>query len=288
MRVCTVSLIFITILIFLVVTGNARGASGGTIKGMAVDGSTKYPLQFVNISLRRTGDSTVVTGQVTDSTGRFALSGIPAGEYFLVGQLIGYKPKGTRSLRIDPAHAIVDAGKIILDVSSVLMGEVQVSTERSLYTTSIDRKVYNVDKDLISKAGSASELLQNVPSVQVDLDGNVSLRGSSNVLITVNGRPSPLMNRNSATVLQQMPANSIERIEVITNPSAEFKPDAAAGIINIVMKRGAARPQRQRHGKCGQYRSLQFQLEPQLQSGPVRCFGRLRNPSQQPEPQQFG
>src|SRR5207249_120261 len=111
--------------------------------------------------------------------------------------------------------------------------------EKSMYNNSIDRKVYNVDQDLMSKAGSASELLQNVPSVQVDVDGNVTLRGSG-ALIMINGKTSPIMDKNSATVLQQMPASSIEKIEVITNPSAKYKPDGSSGIINIVLKKNTS------------------------------------------------
>ena len=112
-----------------------------------------------------------------------------------------------------------------------------VTSQRTTFINSIDRKVYNVQQDILSKTGSASDLLQNIPSVQVDIDGTVSLRGSENVLILLNGKTSPLMGKNRAEVLQQMPANSIERIEVITNPSAKYKPDGTSGIINIVLKK---------------------------------------------------
>ncbi|HEY3296711.1 MAG TPA: outer membrane beta-barrel family protein [bacterium] len=215
----------------------AEDSSLGNIQGVVIDEATRLPLQFVNVTLRKSGDSTAVTGQITDSAGVFAMHGVPAGEYYVTQQMIGYRPRKSPAFRISPDRLTVNLGKIALATSEIQMDEVQISAEKMLFTTSIDRKIYNVERDLTGKSGSVSELLQHVPSVQVDIDGNVSLRGSSNVMFMVNGRPSPLVNRNSSTVLEQMPANSIERIEVLTNPSAEFKPDAAAGIINIVMKK---------------------------------------------------
>ena len=114
---------------------------------------------------------------------------------------------------------------------------VEIVTRRSTFVNSIDRKIYNVGEDLMSKTGSVSELLQNVPSVQMDVEGNISLRGSDNVMVLINGKPSALMGANRAAVLQQMPASTIEKIEVITNPSAKYKPDGTSGIINIVLKK---------------------------------------------------
>jgi hypothetical protein len=167
-------LILIILSLFVAVT---LAAASGTIQGLVIDKDTRLPLPFVNVALRKNHDSTIVTGQVTDSTGKFLIAGLPAGDYYLTGQMIGYKPNKTRLVKIDGTQSLVDVGKIALEAGALLLDEVQVSAEKLLYTTSIDRKVYNVEKDLMSKAGSASELLQNVPSVQVDIDGNVSLRG---------------------------------------------------------------------------------------------------------------
>jgi len=124
-----------------------------------------------------------------------------------------------------------------LPQANINLDEVTVTSNKIMLSNSIDRKTYNVQQDILSKTGSASDLLQNIPSVQVDIDGNVSLRGSENVLILINGKTSPLMGKTRAEVLQQMPASSIDRIEVITNPSAKYKPDGTAGIINIVLKK---------------------------------------------------
>ena len=120
------------------------------------------------------------------------------------------------------------------------MEKFQVTGRQREFNNSIDRKVYSVGNDIRSSTGAASDLLQNIPSVEVDVDGNVSLRGSDNVLILIDGRTSTLMGRSRADVLAQLPADSIDKIEVITNPSAKYKPDGTAGIINIVMKKKRA------------------------------------------------
>jgi len=229
--------VILSLAVVFVATLSAQENNVGTIRGAVIDDSTASPVEFVNVVLRMKHDSTIVTGKATDRAGKFNFAEIPAGEYFITFNQIGYKEKKTPVFRIDPQHRHLNLGKVRLIANTMSLEEVLVTAEKSLYSATIDRKVYNVDQDLMSKAGSASELLQNVPSVQVDIDGNVSLRGSSNVLIMLSGRTSPLLKKNSATVLQQMPANSIERIEVITNPSAKYKPDGASGIINIVLKK---------------------------------------------------
>lgn len=234
--------VFCTLLsipLFFTVNLSAQNTNTGTITGSVVDGSTKLPMEFVNTVLYSTIDSTLIKGTVTDKSGTFNLNNIPYGEYYIKCSFIGYKEKKISMFRIDAAQMSLNLGTIALIPSTVKLNEVVIAADKQIFETSIDRKVYNVDQDVTSKAGSASELLQNVPSVQVDIDGNVSLRGSSNVSIMLNGKTSPLMDNNAATVLQQMPANSIEKIEVITNPSAKYKPDGTSGIINIVLKKNA-------------------------------------------------
>ncbi|MGD0339610.1 MAG: outer membrane beta-barrel family protein [Bacteroidota bacterium] len=211
----------------------------GRITGTVLIESTKKPLEFVNVIVLSKSDSLLVTGAVTDNRGYYEIVNIPVGEYFIKYSLLGYEERQSKNFAVDTQQREMDFGKTYLKESAVLMGEVTVTTQKMILNTSIDRKVYNVQQDILSKTGSASDLLQNIPSVQVDIDGTVSLRGSENVLILLNGKPSPLMGKNRAEVLQQMPASSIEKIEVITNPSAKFKPDGTSGIINIVMKKDA-------------------------------------------------
>jgi len=218
----------------------AQNESGGTIRGQVVEESQKRPLPFVNVLLERTSDSTLVTGTATDKNGKFVFLEVEVGEYFCRCSLIGYRAKLTVPILIDAQHRNADLGRLGLRETAVNLDEVLVTGQKALQNNAIDRKIYNVDQDLMSKAGSASELLQNVPSVTVDIDGNVSLRGSSNVLMLINGKNSSLMGRNRAEVLQQIPASTIERFEVITNPSAKYKPDGTSGIINIVLKKSTS------------------------------------------------
>jgi outer membrane receptor protein involved in Fe transport len=221
------------------IAGDAAAGSG-RVHGIVVDEAARHPMQFVNVTVRKKSDSSLVTGMVTDKKGAFDITGIAPGEYFLRFSLISYTEKTTASFVIDQRRNSVNIGTVRITESSVKMDEVVVTSQKAMLNSAIDRKVYNVDQDVMSKAGSASELLQNVPSIEVDIDGNVSLRGSTNVMILINGKTSPLMEKSSATVLQQMPASSIEKIEVITNPSAKYKPDGTSGIINIVLKKNTS------------------------------------------------
>ena len=215
----------------------AQNSKLGTISGTVVDKSTNRPMEFVNVVLRNKADSAIVAGTETDSKGKFGFIDVPAGEYFIRFSFIGYSERRTSVHKIDARNLNWNIGTVPLTESSVSLDEVVVTGQKAYFNNSVDRKVYNIGQDIMSKSGSTSELLQNIPSVEVDIDGNVSLRGSSGVLILINGKTSPLMAKSSATVLQQMPASSIERIEIITNPSAKYKPDGASGIINIVLKK---------------------------------------------------
>lgn len=211
--------------------------SNRVVSGTVVDKISQKPVEFANVSLLKEKDSVVVQGTVTDKKGKFSLTNILPGTYQIRYSYIGYTSVDTRSLTITLEQTIIQLGTIELSNSSTALGEVVVTGKRSVLRTSIDRKIYNVSQDLMSRAGTASDILKNIPSVEVDIEGNVNLRGTGEVTILINGRPSPLMGRNRTEALQQLPANSIERIEVITNPSARFRPDGTSGIINIVLKK---------------------------------------------------
>lgn len=205
-----------------------------SIAGVVQDRSSKLPIEFATVQLLHPRDSTVINTTVTDRKGKFLLDKIATGNYMLSFSFIGY---GKTILPVTVNQPKENAGTIEIGVLSNNMNEVVVTARKSLLNTSIDRKIYNVGQDIMAQSGSASDILKDIPSVEVDIEGQVSLRGSSDVMILINGRPSPLMGKSKAEVLQQLPANSIERIEVITNPSARFKPDGTSGIINIVMKK---------------------------------------------------
>ena len=227
---------FVIIPILFATSLHAQSPGTAVVTGLVIDTVSSKPLEFVNVTLRSAADSSVVRGAVTNSAGVFRLEGIRDGRYAVELRLIGFKMKRVL-VTVDGNSTRIDVGKVMLSAAPVNLEEVLVTGEKPLFSSSIDRKVYNVDQDMMAKAGSVSELLQNVPSVQVDIDGSVMLRGSTNVTFMLNGKTTPLLDRYAAEALQQMPASSIERIEIITNPSAKFKPDGTAGIINIVQKK---------------------------------------------------
>ncbi len=220
----------------------AQPVESGTIAGSVFDAATNRPAELVGVTLKKNPTGELAGNAVTDSHGAFSFANIPFGEYQVVYGAAGLETRESASFVIDAQHRTIDLGPLTVTLSTAIkLAAVQVSARQEAFENSIDRKVYNVGKDLLSASGSASDLLQNVPSVQVDIDGNVSLRGNDNVLILIDGKPSTLMNpANRAMALEQMSADSIEKIEVITNPSAKYKPDGTAGIINITLKRSHA------------------------------------------------
>lgn len=209
---------------------------GAFVFGIIIDRSTKQGIEFANVQLL-TGDSTVAKSVITDKKGRFSFSNVATGTYMLHSTFIGYEGART-SITISAGQPRVNIGSIQIGLLLSSMAEIKVTSSRgSALNAAIDRKIYNVSRDIIAQSGSASDVLKNVPSLEVNIEGEVSLRGSTGVMILINGRPSPLMGKTRAEALQQLPANAIERIEVITNPSARFKPDGTSGIINIVLKK---------------------------------------------------
>jgi outer membrane receptor protein involved in Fe transport len=216
----------------------AQSTEEGTVTGSVLDRATGRPVEYAAVTLKKKAGDGTAGAAVTDSRGAFALEKVSFGEYKLVYGVVGSDSQETPYFTLDGPHPSIDLGRLSVAEAVVRMDKVEVSTRKEAFYNSIDRKVYNVGQDIQSATGSASDLLQNVPSVDVDIDGNVSLRGNDNVLILVNGKTSTLMNSaNRGMELEQMPADAIERIEVITNPSAKYKPDGTAGIINIILKK---------------------------------------------------
>ncbi len=232
---CKLALPLILLIAFTSVS--AQRPTSGIITGIIVDLGSKIPVEFATVVLQSGADSSLIAGTTTDAKGRFSFEKVNFGKYKIAYSFIGFGKQRTEVISINEKNRNFNAGILGLTASSQEIKDVEVIGERSTYTNTIDRKVFNVGKDLIGKTGSASDLMQNVPSISVDIDGNISLRGSENVMVLINGKPSAQMGTNRAAVLQQMPASTIERIEVITNPSAKFKPDGTSGIINIVLKK---------------------------------------------------
>lgn len=230
------NLTFCFLLVICTLSGLATETVAGDIKGFIIEKSTGNPLEFATVILKTKKDS-VLTQSVTDKNGLFTFRGLPPGSYKLSYSFIGYDKTDSIRIVVNQNHSRIDLGKLYISETNKTLGEVEVIGQRSTFVNSIDRKTFNVGQDLMSKSGSISDLMQNIPSVQVDMDGVVSLRGSSNVTILIDGKSSTVMKISPAEMLQQMSANSVEKIEIITNPSAKFKPDGTSGIINIVMKK---------------------------------------------------
>lgn len=216
---------------------SAQQQGQGSVSGTIIEKTSNKPLEFANVILRSNTDSTKFQGTVTGSKGEFSFDKVFFGNYKIIYSFIGFDKVESPSFVLNSKQSKVNLGKLYINETTTSLGEISVTAQRSTFVNSIDRKTFNVGQDVMSKTGSVSELLQNVPSVQVDIDGNVSLRGTGNVMFLINGKPSALMGANYAAVLQQMPASSIDKIEIITNPSAKYKPDGTSGIINIVLKK---------------------------------------------------
>lgn len=225
----------------------AMAFAQGTVKGVAVEKATGEAMSFVNVVLTKPGQTKIVKGGLTDTEGAFDIGGIPVGKYQVTLSFVGYKSV-TKDVTIERGHLTADLGRILMLDDAHQLGEVTVTGQRSAIKLEVDRKTYDVASDLSNVGASASEALENIPSVEVDQDGNISLRGSSSVEVWINGKASGLNSDNRGTILQQIPAESIERIEVIDNPSSKFSAEGSSGIINIILKRDR---------KAGYYGSLQ-------------------------------
>ena len=208
--------------------------AASSIKGKIVDASTQSPLDFVSVALLIDSLKAPVFGVISDKEGVFIIPSVPEGTYTLRVSFIGYNTVNKVVVVTDKP---MNVGIVRLAETSKNLKEVEVLGQGSQMRFDIDKKVFSVDQNIAAAGGSASDVLKNIPSVKVDNEGNVSLRKNGNVEVWVNGKPSGLTADNRAQVLQQMPAESIESIEVMTNPSAKFNPEGTAGIINIVMKK---------------------------------------------------
>lgn len=203
------------------------------IVGEVRDQATRHPLDFVNISILKQGETTP-HGTITDEEGAFVLTGLGSGTYTITISFMGYTSVEKVVHLKGADHNI---GKIYLSEDTQNLQEVEVVGQGTTVRFELDKKVFSIDQNIAAAGASASEALENLPSVDVDQEGNVSLRGSESVEIWINGKPSGLTAENRADVLRQMPAESIKEIEVITNPSAKFSPEGTSGVINIVMKK---------------------------------------------------
>ncbi|MCC6369535.1 MAG: TonB-dependent receptor, partial [Bacteroidia bacterium] len=202
----------------------------GRAYGKIIDAKTKKPVEYAQVVALWFNKDSILGGGLTGSNGEFNIEGLPPiGNFRLRATQIGYKTFNTKFFIQIPNKLEVDLGDIAFEVDEKLLNEVEVSTQKQAMVLSIDKRTYNVDKDISVKGGTAVDVMKNVPGVTVDADGNAQLRNQSPTIF-VDGRPSNL-------TLQQIPADQIERIEVITNPSVKYDANTTGGILNIVMKK---------------------------------------------------
>lgn len=215
----------------------AAAPAGATVAGAVVAAATGAPLPGAAVRVRAEGDSTRVFAGVTRADGRFTVGGLRPGRYTVRVSHLGYAPSAT-PVEVAAGPAPVDVGRIELAAAAVELEGIEVEGEKSAVILAPDRTIYQTRDMPAASGGVATDILRNVPEVDVDVDGKVSLRGSEGVTIHVNGRPSPLQGEALANFLRQLPADRIERIEVMPNPSAKYDPEGTAGILNLVMKDG--------------------------------------------------
>ena len=242
-------LFFVLILVSTFISAQRPQGSGqrlggnapmGTISGVLTDESGQEALEFATIAIYSVRDSSLVTGGITDAKGRFSIQSKP-GKYYLKLNFIGHGEIVLLDINIGRDNMQVDIGKVALGPSMLNLDELTIQAERTQMELQLDKKVYNIGKDLSNLGGNAADLLGNLPSVDVDVEGNVSLRGSENVQILIDGRPSGLIGLSGTGGLQQMQGTLIEKVEIITNPSARYDAEGGAGIINIVLKKEKAK-----------------------------------------------
>lgn len=209
----------------------------GKLQGKIVDAANQQPIEFATVSLLSLADSVTTYGTMTAADGSFLVEQIPLGAYSLHIDFLGYQSQTIERIEWSASKLQHDLGTIALTLAVENIATVEVTAEQNLMRMDIDRKVFDVEKSNLATGGTAVDVLRNIPTLDVDMDGNVSLRGSQGVTVLINGKPSSLTGANRKAVLDQIPASMIKNVEIITNPSAKYDPDGKAGIINIILKK---------------------------------------------------
>ena len=231
----------------MIIFGQGNGRSDMkpniTVTGLVLDSLNEKALSYATISFLNIDNNQLITGGICDESGLFSIENVPVGAYKILIEYIGYTPKIIEKIRVIPNRnqrpdfskpLQKDIGTFYLSKSANVLEEIDLVEEKAFVVQGIDRKIFNVDQDLTSTGSTAIELMEKLPSVEVDMDGNLSLRGSTQVRLFVDGKPSML---SPSELLETMPSSMIESVELITNPSAKYSPEGMAGIINIILKK---------------------------------------------------
>src|SRR5680860_565904 len=230
-KIIPISLLLI--FIFLLNSASYAQSNQFTISGKVIDNELGVPLEYSTISITSVDDPKYLNGGVTDINGNFAIE-VPSGTYNIKVEFISFESKNFNQRRVD---SNLDLGTIQLGFSSASLDEVVVIAETTQVEVRLDKKIYNIGKDLTTAGATINDVLNNVPSVSVDVEGSISLRGNENVKILINGKPSAMAGFGENNVLGQLPADAIERVEVITSPSARYDAEGTAGILNIILRK---------------------------------------------------
>jgi outer membrane receptor protein involved in Fe transport len=209
----------------------------GKISGTVIDAESNAPVEFATIALFDAAAAKVVNGAVADAKGKFLISKIADGTYNVVVSFIGYEDQKINNIKLEGKNNHVNLGVIKLSTGTKVLGEVVVEGKKDLIEERVDRTIYNAENDATARGGDATDVLKRVPLLSVDLDGNVSLRGSNSVQVLINNKPSTIVASSVADALKQIPADQIKTVEVITSPSAKYDAEGSGGIINIITKK---------------------------------------------------
>lgn len=236
------SIVFVLLAISTFAQRPYGGGYGGTssitgkIEGVIMDGFTNEPVPFATVAVFKKGSDKPVNGMVTSDDGSFRLVGLPLGELMVKVSFVGYQPI-QKEIELTPKSPDAELGTITLATDAAQLDEVVVSGDREVIENKIDRIVYNAEQDVANMGGDAADVLRRAPLLSVDLEGNVSLRGSQNIQILINGKPSNMFATSPADALRVIPADNIKQVEVITTPGAKYDGEGTAGIINIITKK---------------------------------------------------
>ena len=230
----TSSLIIFFFVVFFT-NGFTQDNNSCSLTGTVVEKSSDNPLESAVVQVLSSVDSSVIDGATTDKKGRFLISDVPVGLYMIKISYIGYSTAIASNIEIGKDIKEVDVGTIKLEDKTEVTQEIEVTSDAPLITFEAGKKTYDAKRDLTSQSGNTLDLLRNIPSVEVDNDGNVSLRGAGNVKILIDGKPSALLS-NGTQVLENIPASLVDKVEIINNPSAKYEAEGVSGIINIIMK----------------------------------------------------
>ena len=236
-------LLFIGIIYFSTLSAQWGGFGGkkgktikGTIKGMLLDSTTNQPVGYATLSLHKAGKDKIIDGILSEDDGSFKFSEVVNGKYDVKISFLGYDEKVLKDVEVTLKKPTKNLKNVMMSATGVVLDEVQVTEKRALIENKVDKIVFNAEDDASTMGGDATDVLRKVPMLAVDLDGNVSIRGSQQVRILINGKPSGMFSSNVAEALKMFPADQIKKVEVITQPGAKYDGEGSGGIINIVTK----------------------------------------------------